>query len=93
MPANPKYLSSNWTRVGKISSAFIGGYIVTTLCHMVVGVFLEDKTVLVMTAIWSSWIVWIACMLLAFYLKKAWHSWVIFLIITFVLAGIIYLRK
>lgn len=79
MPANPKYLSSARGRIAKISAGILGGFLVTTAIHMTIGSYMNDKTYLVMTAIWSSWILWMGCLLLAFALRRPWISWSIFL--------------
>jgi len=89
MPANPKYLSNKWQRAGKVSAAILGGFIVTTAVHMSIGILLEDKTGLVLTSIWSSWVMWIALMLVAFSFKKAWKVWLLYIGISAVATGII----
>lgn len=92
MPANPKYLSNNWSRAGKISAAILGGYIVTIAIHMAIGIMMEDKQPLVLTTIWSSWIMWIFFMILAFTFNKAWKAWGLYAFLTLIAGIIIYLN-
>lgn len=92
MPANPKYLSNPWSRAGKISAAILGGYIVTMTIHMAFGILLEDKQPLVLTTIWSSWIMWIFFMILAFTFDKAWKAWALYTAITLLAGIVIYLN-
>lgn len=93
MPANPKYLSSRTTRWAKVSAAILGGYLATTSIHMAAGVLIEDKQPLVLTSIWSSWLMWVAFMVGAFMFKKGWHAWGMYLGIILVASTIIFLNK
>lgn len=92
MPANPKYLSTTWQRVGKVSAGIIGGFIVTTVLNMAVGVLLKDKSVLVMTSIWSSWLMWVTLMLVAFSFDKAWKVWLLYIGISAIAIALIILN-
>lgn len=93
MPANPKYLSSRWSRVGKIIAAILGGFAVTTAVHMAVGSVLEDKSALILTSIYSSWLMWAALMIWAFTFQKARHVLALYFGITLLVSVFIYFVK
>ncbi|MEM1339579.1 MAG: hypothetical protein AAF717_18450 [Bacteroidota bacterium] len=91
MPANKKYLAtSRWTRTSKFLAAFLGGFIVLIFLVMALSSWLNPKVV-VITAIYAGFIVWIFLMLLVYWIKKAWVSWLIFAVITLVSALFMYL--
>lgn len=79
MPANSKYLSSRWSRMGKVSAAILAAFILTTSVHLAIGHMMPDKTTLVMTSIWSSWIMWAGLMVYAFTFERAWRVWALYL--------------
>jgi hypothetical protein len=80
MPANKKYLSTKGQRALKITAGFVGGYILANLLHIVVGVFLDDKAPLIMTASYSIFLFWVGFMILAFLAKNGWKIWGIYLL-------------
>lgn len=82
MPANKKYLSTPWQRAHKIIAGILFGYIVDTLLHMALAKLFIDKSTMVMTTVYSFWLVWIGCMLSAFLLKRTALIWFIYLIIS-----------
>lgn len=92
MPANPKYLSSTGQRIGKVSAAILGGFLVTMAVHVVIGIFLVDKSPMVLTTIWSAWLMWVGLMIYAFTFEKAWKVWALYLGITTVLGIVIYCK-
>tara|TARA_R110002096_G_scaffold383945_1_gene577905 strand:- start:283 stop:582 length:300 start_codon:yes stop_codon:yes gene_type:complete len=92
MPANPKYLSSNWQRFAKISAGFIGGYFVTISFHLAISFFLNHANVMI-TSTYSGFILWAVLMILAFIAKNGWKIWAIYLLITFLFSIIIYFGK
>lgn len=93
MPANPKYLTNPWARAGKISAGILGGYILATLLHMSIGISLTNKAPLVMTAVYTFWLTWIALMIFAFYSKKAWKIWVLYLGLSILLGLFIFFNR
>ncbi len=92
MPANPKYLSSNWQRFAKISAGFLGGYFVTISFHLAISFFLNHANVMI-TSTYSGFILWAVLMILAFIAKNGWKIWAIYLLITFLFSIIIYFGK
>ncbi|MFV0564383.1 MAG: hypothetical protein ACK5NB_00975 [Flavobacteriaceae bacterium] len=93
MPANKKYLSSNWQRAAKISAAVLGGYIVTVTLHLAWGVLVKDKSVMLLTTAFSGFFLWVAIMVFAFISKNGWKFWAILLGIILVCLLIIYCFK
>jgi hypothetical protein len=92
MPANKKHLSSTWQRFAKISAGFIGGYLVTISIHMALTYVFDHKAVII-TASFSTFILWMVLMILAFLAKNGWKIWLIYLLLTVFFSGLIYIGK
>ena len=92
MPANPKYLSSNWQRFAKITAGFLGGYFVTISFHLAISFIFNHVNVMI-TSTYSGFILWAVLMILAFIAKNGWKIWAIYLLITFLFSIIIYFGK
>ncbi|MEM9990825.1 MAG: hypothetical protein AAF738_03620 [Bacteroidota bacterium] len=90
MPAQQKYLSSTRQRILKISAGILGGFILSMALHLVVGAFIEDKGVMIITSAYSAFLVWILFMILAFLFKNGWYAWGTYLLATGICAGLIY---
>ncbi|MBU2996464.1 hypothetical protein KO500_08455 [Cellulophaga baltica] len=92
MPANTKYLSSNWQRFGKITAGFIGGFIVTITLHIALAFFFNHKNIII-TSSFTGFILWVVLMIIAFLAKNGWKIWAIYLAFSFLLSIAIYLGK
>ncbi len=93
MPANPKYLtSSGWARFSKISAGIIGGFAVSISIHLALASWLDRVNVLI-TMTFSGFILWVALMIVAFLIKKAWKVWAIYLGLSGLSALVIYLKN
>ena len=91
MPANKKYLiTSGWTRTSKFLAAFLGSLIAITSVVMAFSSWLDPYMVLWTASYWS-FIIWIFLMLLVYWIRKAWVGWLILLAITLVSALFCYL--
>lgn len=82
MPAKQKYLSSTWKRVSKVTAAIVGSYILTMLIHVVTAKVVTDETPVIMTTAYSSFLMWVGFMVLAFFIRKAWHVWGIYALLS-----------
>ena len=90
MPANPKYLTqSKWQRFAKISAAILGGYFVSTTFHLALASWFNHVNVLI-TMVFTGFIVWVALMVVAFLAKNGWKIWGIYLLLTLVFSLLIY---
>lgn len=90
MPANPKYLTASpWQRFVKISAAIPGGYLVTTCLHLALARWFDPVMVLI-TSTYSTFILWVGLMVLAFLAKDGWKVWVYYLIAAAVLGLLAY---
>ncbi|TRX60735.1 hypothetical protein FNH22_06735 [Fulvivirga sp. M361] len=78
MPAKSKYLSDTWTRVSKVTAAILGSYIATMLMHIATATLVTNNAPVILTTSYSAFLIWIAFMVLAFFIKKAWHVWCLF---------------
>ncbi|WP_236980233.1 hypothetical protein [Membranihabitans maritimus] len=90
MPANTKYLSSPQQRFFKITAGIFGGFIACTALHMCIGSLLVDKSIIVMTTIYSFWLIWPGLMIIAFLIRKPWKTWLIYLGLTIICSAIVY---
>ena len=93
MPANKKYLSSNGQRFLKITAGILGGLIITILFHNALAIIIEDKNWLIITSSYSSFIIWVFMMVLAFMIENGWKTWGIYLALILLFSSIIYLNK
>lgn len=90
MPANPKYLNkSGWQQFAKISAGILGGYLVSALFHMVIALWLSSKDVLI-TGIYTLYMLWVALMIVPFLFKNGWKAWGIYLLAIVILFGLYY---
>ncbi|MDY0779982.1 hypothetical protein [Tenacibaculum sp. IB213877] len=92
MPANKKYLSSNWQRFSKITAGFIGGYLVTISLHLALA-FLFNHTSVMITSTFTGFILWSVLMILAFLSKNGWKIWGVYILLTLLFSVAIYLGK
>lgn len=93
MPANPKYLTqSKWQRFVKITAAILGGYFVSVSFHLALASWFNRATVL-MTMAYTGFILWVALMIVAFLAKSGWKIWAIYLLLTLLFSGAIYLGQ
>lgn len=89
MPANKKYLTtSKWQRFAKISAGILGGYIVTALFHMCLPLFLPYPKEVLITSIFTMFIIWCALLIIPFLFENGWKAWLLYLSIALVLFGI-----
>lgn len=93
MPANPKYLSSPGQRMLKITAGVFGGLILTIFLHNGLGALLKEKGWLVVTSAYSSFLIWVTLLIIAFLSKNGWIIWGIYLILISVFATITFLNK
>jgi Ca2+/Na+ antiporter len=93
MPANPKYLTqSKWQRFAKITAAILGGYFVSVTFHLAIASWFDRATIL-MTMAFSTFILWVVLMVLAFLAKSGWKIWSIYILLTLFFSLFIYLGQ
>lgn len=89
MPANPKYLTkSPWQQFAKISSGILGGYIITALFHMCLALWLPNPKEVLITSIYTHFILWGVLLIIPFWFKNGWKVWGFYILISLVLYGI-----
>ncbi|MEM9981922.1 MAG: hypothetical protein AAF734_05460 [Bacteroidota bacterium] len=91
MPANKKHLSGGWKRFSKVTAALLGGFVATMLLHVAVIKRVPNDTPALMTAAYSSFVVWVGFMILTYFIHKAWHVWCLLGAISLLSALVIYL--
>lgn len=90
MPANPKYLTqSNWQRFAKITAAILGGYLVSISFHLALASWFNRANVVV-TMIFSGFILWVTLMVVAFLAKNGWKMWLLYLGLSMLFLGLMY---
>ncbi|MGD1840435.1 MAG: hypothetical protein ACFB0B_06000 [Thermonemataceae bacterium] len=91
MPAKKKYLSGSWKRFSKVTAAILGGFIATMLLHVAIIKRVPYDAPALMTAAYSSFIVWVGFMILTYFIHKAWQVWCLLGAISLMSALVIYL--
>ncbi|NRB62093.1 MAG: hypothetical protein HRU40_03505 [Saprospiraceae bacterium] len=88
MPANKKYLTqSPWHRFAKISAGIFGGYAITVLFHMCLPLFLPYPKEVLITSIFSIFVIWCALLVVPFLFDNGWKAWLLYLgVISFLYA-------
>lgn len=93
MPANRKYLTqSKWQRFAKITAAILGGYFVSVSFHLALASWF-NRVNIIMTMAFTGFILWVALMVIAFLAKSGLKIWGIYLLLTLIFCGIIYLGQ
>ena len=91
MPANAKYLNpSGFSKFSKITAGILGGYAVTMSLHLALAAWMKHTNVII-SATFTGFLLWVGFMILAFYAKKAWKIWVLYLALTLVFSLITWL--
>ena len=86
MPASPKHLTiSPWQQFAKISSGILGGYIITALFHMCLILWLPYSKEILITSIYTHFIVWITLLIIPFLFKNGWKVWGLYILISIIL--------
>ncbi|MGB1041912.1 MAG: hypothetical protein ACPGU6_00830 [Tenacibaculum sp.] len=86
MPANPKHLTkSSWQQFAKITAGIIGGYIVSALFHMCLALWLPNPKEVLITSIYTLYIVWCVLLIIPFLFKNGWKAWGLYLLISCIL--------
>ncbi|QKX05925.1 hypothetical protein HN014_13755 [Aquimarina sp. TRL1] len=94
MPANPKYLTtSNWQRFAKISSGILGGYFVAAAIHVAIAYWVPDFKAVLITSIYSMYLLWVALIIVPFWAKNGWKVWGVYTLVFFICSIAIYLGK
>lgn len=90
MPANPKYLTKNpWQKFAKLSAGIAGGYFISALLHMVLALWIPPHKEILITAIYTLYIVWGGLLIVPFLFRNGWKCWLMYIIIMIFL-GILY---
>lgn len=93
MPANKKYLAkSPWTKSSKLLAAILGGFLVSIGIHFVLALWLDMRTVMV-TSVFSIFILWAILMLLVYWMKSPGKAWAIILLTLIICGAAIYFGK
>lgn len=94
MPANTKYLTkSSWHKAAKITAGIIGGYIITALLHLSLALWLPYHKEILITSIYTIFILWGVLLIVPFLFKNGWKVWILYIIISISLYGIYFLGK
>jgi hypothetical protein len=94
MPANTKYLTtSSWQKGAKISAGIIGGYIITALLHLSLALWLPYGKEILITSIYTVFLVWGALLIIPFLFKNGWKIWGLYILISILLYTIYFFGK
>lgn len=93
MPANKKYLTqSRWVKTGKLSAAILGSLLASVSLHMALAIW-TDRAVVIPTAVYSGFILWVGLMVVSYWVPKVWQAWGLIAGIVLVSALAIYLGR
>jgi len=91
MPANPKYLTTSaWQKFAKIFSGILGGYLISAMLHMAIALWFPYQKNLLITAIYTMFVVWCALAIVPFLFKNGWKVLGGYIIVILLLAIVIY---
>ncbi|WP_405562177.1 hypothetical protein [Polaribacter sp. Asnod6-C07] len=94
MPANKKYLTKNsWQKFAKISAGIIGGYIITALFHLSLALWLPNHKEVLITSIYTFFILWGVLLIIPYLFKNGWKVWVIYILISILFYTIYFFGK
>lgn len=84
MPAKKEYLSGPWSRFSKLMAALFGAYVAAILLHVALAkVAVPNESPVVLSASYTGFVAWVGLMILVYFVKKAWHAWLLLLAISF----------
>lgn len=79
MPANPKYLTqSKSQRIAKISASVLGGFLIASILHLSIALWLTERKNLWATYSFSLFLIWCPLMLIPFLFNNGWKCWRIY---------------
>lgn len=90
MPAKKEYLTTPGQRALKISAGLLGGYFLAVAIHLVLSIVLPYRMEVIMTGAFSVFLLWVALMIVAFFMRNGWAVWGIYLLSIFFCAVIVY---
>ncbi|PVW15590.1 hypothetical protein [Marixanthomonas spongiae] len=94
MPANKKYLTtSSWQRFAKISAGIVGGYIISALLHIALAFWLPNPKMVLITSVYTLYMLWVAIIILSFLAKNGWKLWALYVAIILVFSVLIHFGK
>ncbi|ALJ06343.1 hypothetical protein APS56_14880 [Pseudalgibacter alginicilyticus] len=89
MPANTKYLNkSPWQQFAKITAGIFGGYLISALLHMCLSLWLPNSKNILISSIFTLFIVWCALLIVPFLFKNGWKAWLLYLFFIVLLYGL-----
>ncbi|MEQ8472584.1 MAG: hypothetical protein RIC35_15440 [Marinoscillum sp.] len=91
MPAKKEYLSGPWKRFSKLMAAIVGAYMTAMLFHVALAkLAMPNETPVVLSGSYTGFVVWVGLMILVYFIKKAWHAWLLLLGISLFSGSIIF---
>lgn len=92
MPAKKEYLTSPGQRAIKIATAILGGYLLSTAFHLLIGALLptEGRNIVMLTSTFTLFLLWGILMVLPFLAKSAWKVLGLYILLTLIFSVIIY---
>lgn len=92
MPAKNEYLSGPWKRFSKLIAAIVGAYIAAMLFHVAIAKFaMPNETPIVLSSSYTAFVTWVGLMVLVYFIKRAWHAWLLLFVISFISGLIIFI--
>ncbi|MDN3593942.1 hypothetical protein [Zunongwangia endophytica] len=94
MPANKKHLTKSFhQKFAKLTAGFLGGYAISALFHMLLAFWLPDHKLVLITSIFTLFLLWMVLLIIPYLFKNGWKIWGIYFLITLLLYGGVYFGK
>jgi hypothetical protein len=72
-------------------AAIFGAYIATMLLHIAIGMSVPNDTPVLLTSIYSIFLCWTGLMVLIYFIRRAWVSWLILISISLISSALIFI--
>lgn len=92
MPAKKEYLSGPWKRFSKLMAATVGAYVAAMLFHVATAkIAMPNESSIVLSSSYTGFVTWVGLMVLIYFIKKAWHAWLLLFAVSFISGAIIFI--
>ncbi|WP_417887982.1 hypothetical protein [Zunongwangia sp.] len=82
MPAQKKYLTQKvHQKIAKFTAGFFGGYLLSALFHMVLALWLPNQRIILITSIYTLFLLWMLLFIIPYLFKNGWKVWGIYILV------------
>jgi VIT1/CCC1 family predicted Fe2+/Mn2+ transporter len=82
MPANKKYLTTSpWQKAAKIVAGVIGGYIISSLLHMIGALVIPHYKEILVTSIFTLFLIWMMLLIVPYLFENGYKVLICYVIV------------